>query len=96
MRTTPLLMQYFSKIRFGFTSVCIFLCLLTGCYSAKDYIARGDRALANKKVAEALLNYQKAIQKNPQSLEAFHRIGTIQAQLSNFAAAATNLERALQ
>ncbi|MBV8903618.1 MAG: tetratricopeptide repeat protein [Acidobacteriia bacterium] len=95
MRKMRLLMQYFSRLPFGFSSVCLFLCL-TGCYSAKDYIGRGDRALADKKVAEALLDYQKAIQKNPQSVEAFHRIGTIQARLGNFAVAATNLERALQ
>lgn len=71
-------------------SLLILAALLTGCQrfqSAESLVAEGIALAKKKEYAEAVLRYQKAIQKDPQFNEAFFRLGLAQAQLGKRAEA---------
>ncbi len=79
-----------------------FPCLATlllwaaGCSRPEDYLERGKRASARGDQAEAVLDFRKAIQKNPQYVEAFRELGHSQLALGDRAGSLASLERALQ
>lgn len=56
------------------------LVLLTGACSrnADYYLEKGDQFVAQRKFAEAELNYRKAIQKNPSFGKAYYQLGLTQ------------------
>jgi tetratricopeptide (TPR) repeat protein len=61
-------------------TVCLTLtlaCLLVvqGCRNQRDYMQRGNRFLQEGKLADAVLQYRKAIQKDPKFGEAYYRWG---------------------
>jgi tetratricopeptide (TPR) repeat protein len=88
------LLPFSSPIRLFSTLLC--LVAAVGCSTSQDFVERGNKALAGRKFSEALLNYQRAIQKDPQSAEAFRKLGITQEMTGNFIEAVGNLERALQ
>src|SRR3974390_3468796 len=97
MRKTDLCVKVPAGGARGAAPVCLVFCLVAaGCYSSRDYLERGDKATASRKYGEALLDYQKAIQKDPQSAAAFHKMATLEGMMGNLAEAATNLEKALE
>ena len=62
----------------------LFCALLAGCQrfqSAESLLKEGDLLAERKEYAEAVLRYQKAIQKDPQLNEAFFRLGLAQGKL---------------
>lgn len=67
----------------------------TGCRSAHDYLAEGDRLFAAKKYPEAALIYRKAIQKDPRSDMAYYKLGLAQRATANYAAAYDSFFRAV-
>ncbi len=48
---------------------------LAGCKSANQYIERGNQLYTAGQYADATLNYRNALKKNPNSGEAFYRLG---------------------
>jgi len=67
-----------------------------GCAGPRDYLQRGNKAFAGGNYAEASLDFQKAIQKDPQFGEAFHRLALSELKQNQRMEAITNFERALQ
>jgi tetratricopeptide (TPR) repeat protein len=57
--------------------LCVLVCfLLAGCgKSAKQYLDRGNQLFSEGRYADASLNYRNAIQKSPNSGEAYYRLG---------------------
>lgn len=53
----------------------ILFCLASCSKSAKQYIDRGNQLFDSGKYADATLNYRNAIQKSPDSGEAYYRLG---------------------
>ena len=51
------------------------LCLTACSKSAAQYIDRGNKLFADGQYADATLNYRNAIQKRPDSGEAYYRLG---------------------
>jgi len=83
-----------STLRFRVLLLCV--AAIVGCTGSRDYLGRANKAFANRNFRQALLDYQKAIQKDPQLAEAFHGLGATQARLGNFVEAVTSLEKALR
>lgn len=71
----------------GIITIAALLALTTACRSSHDYVTEADRLFSAKKYAEAALIYRKAIQKDPQSAEAYYRLGLAQHANGNYPAA---------
>jgi tetratricopeptide (TPR) repeat protein len=67
-----------------------------GCSRPEDFLERGKRASARGDQAEAILDFRKAIQKNPQYVEAFRELGHTQFALGDRGGSLASLERASQ
>lgn len=68
----------------------------SGCKHPEDYVERGKRASARGDQAEAILDFRKAIQQNPQYVEAFRQLANSQTKLGDLTGALASLERAFQ
>jgi|SRR5579871_993136 len=69
--------------------------LLAGCgRSARDYLNKGNQFAAQGKLSEALLNYRKSIQKDPNFGEAYYRLGLALIRAGRSAEALPAFERA--
>ncbi len=73
-----------------------FWLLLSGCGTPEQYLQKGKKAAAAGHQTEAVLDFRKAIQKNPQYAEAFRQLAESQILLGDLAGAVASLERALQ
>ena len=69
---------------------------LNGCWSASSYLAKGNGLFAKGEFAEASLNYRKALQKDPNSGEAYYRLGVADLKLNKAAEALQDLEHAVR
>jgi tetratricopeptide (TPR) repeat protein len=83
-------------MRFWFPAVTMLLLVASSCGRPEDYLEKGKRLAAKGDQTEAILNFRKAIQKNPQYVEAFRELAKSQTNLRDFAGALSSLERALQ
>ncbi len=75
-------------------SVCL---LLTSCSSFRgeaQYVSKGNQFLDQGKPADALINFRKALQKNPQSGNAYYGLGRVQIQQNQPAEAIQSLIQA--
>jgi len=79
----------------GTVAIPALFLLATGCQSSRDYIAESDRLFSAQKYADSALIYRKAIQKNPQSGEAYYKLGRAQRAIGNYAAAYESFIRAV-
>jgi tetratricopeptide (TPR) repeat protein len=68
----------------------------SGCSRPEDYLERGKRASVRGDQAEAILDFRKAIQKNPQFANAFQQLAHSQTRSGDLSGALASLERALQ
>jgi tetratricopeptide (TPR) repeat protein len=59
-------------------SICLLLASCSAFKSEGQYVARGNQFLDQGKLADALINLRKALQKNPQSGDAYYGLGRIQ------------------
>ena len=62
--------------------------------NAASYVVLGDQQTAQKRYDDALLNYRKAVQKDPESGEAWYRLGSTLVKKQQFAEAFQCLSRA--
>src|SRR5579871_1298840 len=68
-----------------------------GCGRSSDYyVQRGNELSGEGKYADAVLNYRKAIQKDPKSGEAHYRLALTQLKVNERVAAFTQLSTAMQ
>jgi tetratricopeptide (TPR) repeat protein len=79
-----------------FPGLVALLFLGAGCSRPEDYLERGKRASARGDQAEAVLDFRKAIQKNPQYVDAFRELGHSQFALGDREGSLASLGRALQ
>ena len=71
------------------------LLLTVGCSrSTEYYIEKGSKLSAAGRDTDAILNFRKAIQKNPQAGQAYFRMGLALERQSNFREAYTALQQA--
>lgn len=74
------------------------LMLLAACSTpqeaAREHVRRGDRYLAEKKVAEAVLQYRNAVERDPDSGEARKKLADLYARSGNLKAALSQYVRA--
>jgi tetratricopeptide (TPR) repeat protein len=84
------------RMRFCSLSIAGFWLLLSGCGTPEQYLQKGKKAAAAGKQAEAVLDFRKAIQKNPQYVDAFRELADSQMRLGDLAGAMASYERALQ
>src|ERR1700679_3246012 len=69
-----------SKVRW---SIAIAAMLgISGCRTAESYIGKGNTLFKDGKFAEAELNYRKALQKDPNSGEAYYRVALADLRLN--------------
>lgn len=59
-------------------SICLLLASCSAFKSEGQYVARGNQFLDQGKLADALINFRKALQKNAQSGDAYYGLGRIQ------------------
>jgi tetratricopeptide (TPR) repeat protein len=72
-----------------------FLIVLCACSSGpKRYIEKGNKLFEAKRFNEALLQYQKAVQKDPSSSEAYYRLGLAELKLGSVGEAVEALQNA--
>jgi tetratricopeptide (TPR) repeat protein len=64
--------------------------------SATSYVGRGNEDYAKGQYADASLNYRKALQKDPQSGEAYYRLALSEMKRGNIAVAYSSFSRAVQ
>src|SRR5579872_7181591 len=64
--------------------------------SSADYVAKADRLAQDGKFAEALLLYQKAIQKDPKSGVAYYRAGLVLLKQQSYPAALNSFVNAIR
>ena len=67
------------QTHFWFCGLAALLWVGSGCKRPEDYLERGKRAAARGDQAEAVLDFRKAIQQNPQYVEAFRQLADSQA-----------------
>lgn len=70
--------------------------LLSACRSSQDYVERGNRLYESGKPADAVLEYRKAIQKEPSSAEAHYRLGLAELAQQHYTEAYRVLNVVLQ
>lgn len=71
-------------LSFRSVATCIAIaCCLVGCASTQRYIDRGNRAYSAGKYGDAALEYRNATKKDPQSGEAYYRLGLAELKLSH-------------
>jgi tetratricopeptide (TPR) repeat protein len=70
--------------------------LLAGCRTASSYIERGNSLYAKGDFAEASLNYRKATQKDPNSGEAYYRLGRSELKENKYPEAFRDLMQAVR
>jgi len=70
--------------------------LLAGCRSAKTYLEKGNALLAKGQYGEAILNYRKAIQKDPGFGEAYYQAGLAELKDQKNAEALQDLQSAVR
>jgi tetratricopeptide (TPR) repeat protein len=82
------------------TCVCVAViafCAATACITTKQgYVSKGNKLYDSGKYAEASLNYQKAIQKDPKFGEAYYRLGLAAIKQNEAREAYDSLYRAAQ
>lgn len=61
--------------------------LVWSCRGPEAYIQRGNDCAQRGKLDEAVLNYRKALQKNPKAGEAFYRLGIVLSKQGNVSGA---------
>ena len=59
-------------------SVCLLFASCTAFQSERQYVAKGNQFLERGKLADAAINFRKALQKNPQSGNAYYGLGRVQ------------------
>jgi tetratricopeptide (TPR) repeat protein len=59
-------------------SVCLLLASCSGFDSEARYVGKGNQFLDQGKLADAVINFRKALQKNPQSGDAYYGLGRVQ------------------
>jgi tetratricopeptide (TPR) repeat protein len=59
-------------------SVCLLLASCSGYNSATRYVTKGNQFLNQGKLDDSLINFRKALQKNPQSGDAYYGLGRAQ------------------
>ena len=59
-------------------SVCLLLASCSGYRSGASYVTKGNQFLNQGKLDDSLINFRKALQKNPQSGEAYYGLGRVQ------------------
>src|SRR5215469_697484 len=84
------------QTHFWFCGLAALLWVGSGCKRPEDYLERGKRAAARGDQAEAVLDFRKAIQQNPQYVEAFRQLADSQAKRGDLARALASEERAFQ
>jgi tetratricopeptide (TPR) repeat protein len=80
-------------------SICIVvasLLSLSGCTTKQSYISKADKLFKVGKYADASINYRKAIQKDPQSGEAYYGLGLSSLKQDDAKQAYTALSRAVE
>ena len=77
------------------TAVAVILAAGIACRSAKDYVAQGDALASSNKLADAILVYRKAIQKDPKSAQAYYKLGLAQRANNDNNGALTSLLQAV-
>jgi tetratricopeptide (TPR) repeat protein len=80
----------------GFCGLVTVLLVGSSCTSPENFLERGKKASARGDQVEAVLNFRKAIQANPQYVEAFRQLASSQAKLGDLVGSQASLERALQ
>jgi predicted Zn-dependent protease len=76
------------KMRLWLSCVlAVSLLCVSACSSADGYIYRGNEAFERASYDEAVLNYRKAIQKEPQKADPYYRLGLAEMKRSDTAAA---------
>ena len=80
----------------GAPTLCAFILLMSGCRSARTYVEKGNAFFDRGEYREASLNYRKALQKDPKSGEAYHRLGLSEWKQGNAADAFQALSFAVQ
>src|SRR5258706_7369703 len=68
-------------VRVTFTLLCVLA--LPACRSQRNYLERGNRFLEEGKPADAVLQYRKALQKDPRFGEAYYRLGLAELKQGN-------------
>lgn len=75
---------------------CVFL-IITGCVSKSDkLIKQGNEQLRNKKAFAAIVNYNKAIEKNPKNAKAFYMRGGANFYLKKYNQAIEDFNKAIK
>ena len=69
---------------------------LAGCRSANSYVERGNAAFHEGQFEEASLNYRKAVQKDANFGEAYHRAALAELKLNQAAEALQDLREAVR
>ncbi|MDP9170436.1 MAG: tetratricopeptide repeat protein, partial [Acidobacteriota bacterium] len=90
--------RFGNKIRTGaLLCASTTMVITTGCsMSPAQYVENGNKAFDSGKYAEAQIDYQKAIQKDPSLGEAYFRLGKLQLRQADAAGAFNNLSTAIQ
>ncbi len=76
--------------------LCIVLLALSACTSKRGYVEKGNVLFQQGKYQDAVINYKKAIQKDPNYGEAYYRLGLAAIQQGNASDAYNALYRASQ
>src|SRR5438034_112240 len=82
------------KVRLSLALLC--LLAVPCCRSQRDYLERGNRFLREDKPADAVLQYRKALQKDPKFGEAYYRLGLAELKQGNALEALRVLNQARQ
>jgi len=74
----------------------LFLAAAVSCINSKGYLERGNKFFEQGKFDDASINYRKAIQKDPQFVEAFYRLSQSEVRRQKFGEAFQALLRATE
>jgi len=76
--------------------VCIVLLAITACATKRGYVEKGNTLVEQGKYEDAVINYRKAIQKDPNYGEAYYRLGLAAIKRNDYIEAYNALFRASQ
>src|SRR5581483_38305 len=100
--TSPRQREYRLKTSVGGTRMkkaagaCLLLLAMTACRTKQGYVEKGNQLLAAGKYDDAVINYNRAIQKDRNYGEAYYRLGLAEVKLQDASAAFDAFYRANQ
>lgn len=77
-------------------SICLLSLFLWGCSKPEDYMNKGDQFFQRGDYEKAIIEYQKALKKNPKFVNAYYQIGITNLRNNSSDEALINFEKILE